>query len=76
MAKAVPFQNTYAAWRKGVRKMGRFRGGISEKHPSGAKAQPLFCCICGATEVVPFQNLCRGSVFPQPVKLCPFKTQK
>jgi hypothetical protein len=26
------------------------------KHPSGAKARHLFCCICGTTEVVPFQN--------------------
>jgi hypothetical protein len=23
------------------------------KHPSGAKAQHLFCCICGTTKVVP-----------------------
>jgi hypothetical protein len=25
----------------------------SEKHTAGAKAQRLFCCICGTTEVVP-----------------------
>ena len=26
---------------------------------SGAKAPNPFCCVCGTTKVVPFQNLCR-----------------
>jgi hypothetical protein len=24
-----------------------------DKHPAGAEAHPLFCCICGPTKVVP-----------------------
>jgi hypothetical protein len=28
-------------------------GKIPEKHPSGAKAQPLLSGICGTTKVVP-----------------------
>jgi LSD1 subclass zinc finger protein len=30
--------------------------GIAKKLTSGAKAQRLFCAICGTTNVVPFQN--------------------
>ena len=29
---------------------------MGKGHASGAKARRLFCCICGTTEVVPFQN--------------------
>jgi hypothetical protein len=28
----------------------------AENHPSGAKAQPLFCCVYGTAEAVPFQS--------------------
>jgi len=37
--------------------------GIQVRRPSGAKAQPLFCCVCGTTEVVPFQSLRRRQSF-------------
>ena len=36
---------------------GEYPNESGEEHPSGAEDQPLFCCICGTTEVVPFQNL-------------------
>jgi hypothetical protein len=35
---------------------GRFSSDMPERQTSGAKARRLFCCICGTTEVVPFQN--------------------
>jgi hypothetical protein len=37
--------------------------GCYEEMPAGVKTQPLFCCICGTTEVAPFQNLCRQQSF-------------
>jgi hypothetical protein len=30
-----------------------YSGKWGEKHTAGAKARPLFGCICGTTEVVP-----------------------
>jgi hypothetical protein len=37
-------------------------GEFPEKHPAGAKAQPLLSGICGPTEVVPLlQNLAKSS---------------
>jgi hypothetical protein len=36
---------------------GRLSSDMPERHTSGAKARRLFCCICGTTEVVPFQDI-------------------
>jgi hypothetical protein len=62
-------------------------GEFPEKHPAGAKAQPLLSGICGPTEVVPLlQNLAKSSfsaackapvfiaLFAARLKPCPFKT--
>jgi hypothetical protein len=41
---------------------GQNLGEFPEKHPAGAKAQPLLSGICGPTEVVPLlQNLAKSS---------------
>jgi len=42
---------------------GQFVGRIGEKHTPGAEARPLFCCVCGTTEVVPFQSVCSKEGF-------------
>jgi hypothetical protein len=32
-------------------------GRTMKKYTSGAKAQPLFCCVYGTAEAVPFQSI-------------------
>jgi hypothetical protein len=46
-----------------------------EKHASGAKAQRSFCCVCGATEVVPFQNPCWRQSFSAGCEAVPFQNK-
>jgi hypothetical protein len=46
----------FASQLKRLRKNSRIRVNQKEKHPPGAKAQRLICCICGTTQVVPFQS--------------------
>jgi hypothetical protein len=66
---------TLKRWDKEAAEQGQFAVKYSKICPLGAKAKPLFCCICGTTEVVPFQNLCRRQSFPQPVKTAAGPTQ-
>ncbi len=50
------------------------QGEAPKNIPQGLKPVHLLSAFCGTTEVVPFQKMGHTSVFPQPVKSCPFKT--
>ncbi len=59
----VRFSAAQPAREEQAAEIGLQLGEISEIHPAGAKAQPLFSCVCGPTKVVPLlQNLPKSSV--------------
>jgi len=61
----VRCRGTVATARQGAEK-----GQAGKEHTSGAKAQPLFCGVCGTAEAVSFQNVFPQESFSAACKAC------